>query len=403
MNNTWKKTKGPGGGTLWIPKEGGLSVPDAHVEGKSSPPIMLTSDMALKKDPEYNKIAQRFLNDPKEFERAFAKAWFKLTHRDMGPRSRYVGKDAPKDIMLWQDPVPAVNYKLISSAMVEKLKSQLLNSGLSISEMVKLSWAAASSYRNTDMRGGANGARVRLAPQKDWLVNDPDQLGKALAKVEEVQKDFNSSLSGGQKVSLADTIVLAGAAAIESAAKKAGASLKVPFVPGRTDANQDQTDVASFASLELKADAFRNYYSSESLLSPAKMMVDRASLLGLSVPEMVVLIGGMRVLGANSQDSRQGYFTDRLGTLSNDFFVNLLDMSTLWKKSSTDDKVYEGIDRQSEAVKWTASPIDLIIGSHSELRAIAEVYAADDAQEKFLKDFAKAWSGVMQNDRFDIK
>jgi len=364
---------------------------------------MLTSDMALKKDPEYNKIAKRFLDDPKEFEKAFAKAWFKLTHRDMGPRSRYVGSLAPKAEMLWQDNVPVADYKQLTSSDIRSLKKQILNSGLSVSELVQTAWAAASSYRDTDMRGGANGGRLRLAPQKDWAVNGPEKLSGTLAKLEDVQQAFNKSLGGSKKVSLADVIVLGGNAAVESAAQKAGTSLQVPFAPGRTDASQEQTDVAAFGFLEPTADAFRNYYDGDkSRLSPVKMLIDKANLLTLTVPEMTALLGGMRVLGTNFDDSKHGYFTDKLGTLSNDFFVNLLDMSTKWKKSA-DPKIYEGIDRESGNVKWTGTPVDLIFGSHSELRALSEVYAADDGQKKLIADFAKAWTKVMQLDRFDIR
>jgi len=405
MNNEWEKTKSPGGATQWIPKGGKLAnvVPDAHVTGKSHAPIMLTSDMALKKDPEYNKIAKRFLDDPKEFEKAFAKAWFKLTHRDMGPRSRYVGSLAPKAEMLWQDNVPVADYKQLTSSDIRSLKKQILNSGLSVSELVQTAWAAASSYRDTDMRGGANGGRLRLAPQKDWAVNGPEKLSGTLAKLEDVQQAFNKSLGGSKKVSLADVIVLGGNAAVESAAQKAGTSLQVPFAPGRTDASQEQTDVAAFGFLEPTADAFRNYYDGDkSRLSPVKMLIDKANLLTLTVPEMTALLGGMRVLGTNFDDSKHGYFTDKLGTLSNDFFVNLLDMSTKWKKSA-DPKIYEGIDRESGNVKWTGTPVDLIFGSHSELRALSEVYAADDGQKKLIADFAKAWTKVMQLDRFDIR
>lgn len=405
MNNEWEKFKSPAGATQWKPKDGKLanSVPDAHVKDKFNSPIMLTSDMALKMDPEYNKIAKRFLDDPKEFEKAFAKAWFKLTHRDMGPRARYVGKDAPKETMSWQDPVPAVDYKLIDGADIANLKNKILNSGLTTSDLVKTAWAAAASYRDTDMRGGANGARIRLAPQKDWTVNNPSELSKVLGKLEEIQTSFNQSLTGSKKVSLADVIVLGGTVAVEQAASKANAKINIAFHPGRTDATQEQTDVDSFSVLEPAADGFRNYYGEKSNLSPAKMLVDRANLLTLTVPEMTVLVGGMRVLGANSDTTKHGYFTDKVGTLTNDFFVNLLDMSTKWSKSSTDEKIYEGLDRETNKVKWTATPIDLIFGSHSELRAVAEVYAADDGQQKFVTDFAKAWSKVMELDRFDLK
>lgn len=402
MGHRWVKTKSPAGATQWIPenREMGDTVPDAHVKGKAHAPIMLTSDMALKMDPDYRKIAERFLKDPKEFEKAFAKAWFKLTHRDMGPSSRYVGADAPKVTMVWQDPVPAVDHALINANDISNLKTKVLKSGLSTSELVRTAWSAAASYRGTDMRGGANGARLNLAPQKDWAVNNPAELSKALKLLTEVQTSFNKTLGGGKKVSLADVIVLGGVAAIE---KASGNKLKVDFKPGRTDATQEQTDVKSFSMLEPKADAFRNYYSDDAKMSPAEMLVDKANLLTLTVPEMTVLVGGMRVLGANADSSKHGYFTDQVGTLSNDFFVNLLDMSTKWQKSKSSDKIYEGVDRKSGNVKWTATPVDLIFGSHSELRALAEVYAADDGSDKFMNDFAKAWSKVMQLDRFDIK
>lgn len=406
LENEWEKTKSPAGATQWKPKAGSSienTVPDAHVKGKMNSPIMLTSDMALKVDPAYNKIAQRFLKDPKEFEKAFAKAWFKLTHRDMGPRARYVGKDAPKETMLWQDPVPTADYKAISSADVETLKKKVLDSGLSVSELVKTAWASASSYRGTDMRGGANGARIRLAPQKGWKVNDPTELSKVLNKLEEIQVSFNKTADGGRQVSLADLIVLAGTAAVEKAAKDAGTPVEVQFNPGRTDASQEQTDVDSFEFLKPAADGFRNSYSDKSLLSPVKMLVDKANLLTLTVPEMTVLIGGLRALGANSGDSKHGYFVANTGVLKNDFFVNLLDMSTVWRKSSRDEKIYEGVDRKTEKIKWTATPVDLIFGSHTELRAVAEVYAADDGQKKFVQDFANAWTKVMNLDRFDLK
>lgn len=389
----WVKTKSPAGATQWIPADGQAAnlVPDAHDKSKKHAPIMFTTDLALKMDPEYRKVSERFLKDPKEFQLAFAKAWFKLTHRDMGPRSRYIGSEVPKETFIWQDPIPAVNHKLIGAADVATLKSQILKSGLTVSELVRTAWASAASYRGTDLRGGSNGARLRLAPMKDWAANNPAELAKVLPKLEKIQQDFNKT---GKRVSLADVIVLGGVAAIEKAAKDAGLSVSVPFKPGRMDASQEQTDVASFAVLEPKADPFRNFYSSESYLAPTVAMVDRANLLTLSVPEMTVLVGGMRVLDANVGGSKHGVLTKRPGTLSNDFFVNLLDMSTQWKKSTTEG-LYEGVDRKSGAQKWTATPVDLIFGSHSELRAIAEVYAAKDGQKKFLADFAKAWNKVM--------
>jgi catalase-peroxidase len=383
----WEKTQSPAGATQWIPKNGALKnvVRDAHVKRKSTSPIMLTSDMALKVDPEYRKIAERFKKDPKEFELAFAKAWFKLTHRDMGPRTRYIGKDAPKIVMNWQDPVPAVNHSLIGSADIARLKKDILKSGLTTSELIRTAWASASSFRNTDMRGGANGARIQLAPQKDWAVNNPKELKRVLEKLKEVKKNFN------KKVSLADVIVLGGTAAVENAAKKAGVRVNVSFKPGRTDATQSQTNIESFSNLEPKADAFRNYYSKESLLSPTQMLVDKANVLSLTIPEMTVLIGGMRVLSANV-DGNHGVLTKTPGTLSNDFFVNLLDMSTKWRRSANEEGVYEGINRKSGTLEWTATPVDLIFGSHTELRAVAEVYAANDGKTKFVRDFAKAWS-----------
>lgn len=394
----WVKTKSPAGATQWIPADGQAAnlVPDAHDKNLKHAPVMFTTDLALKVDPEYRKITTRFLNDPKAFQLAFAKAWFKLTHRDMGPRTRYIGKEVPKETLLWQDPIPAVNHALIGDAQIAVLKNEISNSGLTVSELVRTAWASAASFRGTDLRGGANGARLRLAPQKDWPVNNPAELNKVLARLEKIQQDFNKT---GAKVSLADVIVLGGVVGIEKAAKNAGMSLKVPFKPGRMDATQEQTDVASFDFLEPKADPFRNFYSSESYLSPTVAMVDRANMLTLTVPEMTVLVGGMRVLDANTAGVKHGVLTKKPGTLSNDFFVNLLDMSTMWKKSATEG-LYEGVDRKSGATKWTATPVDLIYGSHSELRAIAEVYAARDGQQKFVRDFVAAWNKVMNLDRF---
>ncbi|MGD2111764.1 MAG: catalase/peroxidase HPI [Gammaproteobacteria bacterium] len=398
----WVKTKSPAGATQWIPADGQGAdlVPDAHDASKRHAPIMLTTDLSLKFDPSYRKISQRFLDNPEEFELAFAKAWYKLTHRDMGPRARYVGAEVPEEELLWQDPVPAVDHDLIDANDIAELKSGILGSGLTVPELVRTAWASAASFRGTDMRGGANGARIRLAPQKDWEANNPDELARVLQRLEGIQKDFNSRQKGGKKVSLADLIVLGGAAAIEQAAKKAGHDVQVPFTPGRTDASQQQTDVVSFAVLEPTADGFRNYYGEGNSGSPAEMLVDRASLLMLTVPEMTVLVGGMRSLNANNGQSSHGVFTDRPGTLSNDFFVNLLDMSTKWTKSS--DGIYEGHDRGTGELKWTATPVDLVFGSNSELRAVAEVYAADDAKEKFVRDFVDAWTKVMTLDRFDL-
>ncbi len=400
----WEKTESPAGATQWIPVDGQASnlVPDAHDPTKRHAPIMFTSDMALKFDPEYLKIATRFHENPEEFEMAFAKAWFKLTHRDMGPRARYVGATAPEEAQLWQDPVPAVDHKLVTTRDISTLKSKILDSKLSVSQLVRTAWGAAASFRGTDMRGGANGARISLAPQKDWAANDPEELQTVLEGLRKVQDDYNKSASRNKKVSLADLIVLGGAAAVEKAAADAGTSIKVPFTPGRTDALQAQTDVASFALLEPTADGFRNYYGPGNTRSPADLLVERAGYLNLSVPEMTVLLGGMRALNANTGGSSHGVFTDQPEVLSNDFFVNLLDMSTQWRKSEADESVYEGVDRESAEVKWTATPVDLAIGSSSELRAIAEVYAADDAKEKFVTDFVAAWTKVMQLDRFDM-
>jgi catalase-peroxidase len=400
----WVQTKSPAGAIQWVPDDESASklVPDAHDPSKRHAPIMFTTDLSLKFDPSYRKIAKRFQENPEEFELAFAKAWFKLTHRDMGPRARYLGAEVPDEELLWQDPVPAVDHELIDAEDIAELKSRVLASGLTIPELVRTAWASASTFRGADMRGGANGARIRLAPQKNWEVNDPEELAKVLKRLEGIQEGFNRAQSDGKKVSLADLIVLGGAAAIEQAAKKAGHEVQVPFTPGRTDASQEQTDVNSFAVLEPTADGFRNYFGNGNRRSPAELLVDRASLLTLNVPEMTVLVGGMRALNANSGQSEHGVFTDRPGTLSNDFFVSLLDMSTQWSKSSTSEGVYEGRDRGTGELKWTASPVDLVFGSNSELRAVAEVYAADDAREKFVRDFVGAWTKVMTLDRFDL-
>lgn len=404
FNFTWKQTRSPGGAVQWIPEDESAAnlVPDAHDPSKRHAPVMLTTDLALKFDPAYREIAKRFLENPEEYRLAFAKAWFKLTHRDMGPRARYVGNEVPQERLSWQDPVPAVNHPLIDSADAERLKGKILQSGLTIPELVRTAWASAASFRGTDMRGGVNGARIRLAPQKDWPVNDPDELAKVLRTLMAIRKDFNESLAGGRRVSLADTIVLGGAAAIEQAAKKAGYSVKVPFEPGRTDASKEQTDVESFEVLEPTADGFRNYFDPDrNEMSPTDRLVDRADLLTLTVPEMTVLVGGMRALDANTGGAEHGVFTDRPGILSNDFFVNLLDMSTKWQKSSSAEGVYEGVDRSTGEVRWTATPVDLVFGSHSELRAIAEVYAADDGRRKFVNDFVNAWTKVMRLGRFE--
>ena len=403
MRFEWKQTQSPAGAHQWIPTDetAATAVPDAHIEGKRHAPIMFTTDMALKKDPGFRKITEGFLKNPKAFDQAFARAWFKLTHRDLGPRVRYAGTDAPDEVFIWQDPVPAVDHKLISSSDINRLKSKILDSGLSVSELVRTAWASASTYRGSDMRGGANGARIQLSPQKDWAINEPAELSKALSKLKDVQTSFNKSLSGGKKVSLADVIVLGGAAAIEKAAKKGGYKVSVPFKPGRMDATQAQTDVKSFAVLEPTADAFRNYYSA-SYGTPTEMLIEKADLLTLTAPEMTVLVGGMRVLDGNTGGSKHGVMTRRDAVLSNDFFVNLLDMSTKWSKSKTEG-VYEGFDRKSGKIKWTATTVDLIFGSNSELRAIAEVYASADANRQFVNDFVTAWSKVMTADRFDLK
>jgi catalase-peroxidase len=399
----WVKTKSPAGATQWIPANGAAAnlVPDAHDPNKRHAPIMFTTDLALKMDPAYRKISERFRKNPDQFADAFARAWFKLTHRDMGPRARYVGNAVPAEILSWQDPVPAVDHELVNAQDVAQLKTKILASGLTTAELVRTAWASAASFRGTDMRGGANGARIRLEPQRNWESNDPKELARVLATLEGIQKDFNKSVSGTKKkVSFADVIVLGGAAAIEDAARKAGQTIQVPFTPGRTDANQAQTEVASFAVLEPTADGFRNYYGKGNTLSPAEALVDRANLLTLTVPEMSVLVAGMRSLGANTAGVKHGVFTDRAGTLSNDFFVNLLDMSTKWSKAAENEGLYEGRDRTSGQLKWTATPVDLVFGSNSELRAVAEVYAADDAREKFAQDFVKAWTKVMSLDRF---
>jgi catalase-peroxidase len=400
----WVQTKSPAGAIQWIPANGQAAnlVPDAHDKTKRHAPFMLTTDLSLKFDPSYRQIAERFRKDPQQFELAFAKAWFKLTHRDLGPRARYIGAEAPKDVLIWQDPVPAVDHPLIDANDIAALKAKILASGLTTPELVRTAWASAASFRGSDLRGGANGARVRLAPQKDWAANNPAELAKVLKSLEDIQQSFNGAQSGGKNVSLADLIVLGGAAAIEQAAKQAGHEVKVLFTPGRADASQEQTDAASFTALEPTADGFRNYFGGNNPRSPAEMLVDRASLLNLTVPEMTVLVGGMRALNANTGQSAHGVFTDRPGTLSNDFFVNLLDMSTQWSKSAKAEGLYEGRDRKTGNVKWTATPVDLVFGSNSELRAVAEFYAANDAREKFVQDFVAAWTKVMNLDRFDL-
>ncbi|WP_395375987.1 catalase/peroxidase HPI [Marinicella sp. W31] len=405
LNFEWKQTKSPAGATQWIPTDESLhnSVPDAHVEGKFNPPVMTTADLALKFDPEYRKIAERFLKNPDEYQLAFAKAWYKLTHRDMGPRANYLGKEVPKEKLVWQDPVPVVDHKLISSSDVKNLKAKILQSGLSVPELVRTAWGSAASFRVSDMRGGANGARIALEPQKNWAANDPAALAQTLKQLKNIQENFNDSARGGKKISLADIIVLGGAAAVEKAAKNAGYDFEVPFVPGRTDATQRDTDVKSFNLLKPSADGFRNYFNAkDSYKSPTEMLIDKADQLNLTVPEMTVLIGGMRAMNANAGGSQHGVFTDNPGSLNNDFFVNLLDMSTVWNQSSNDVGVYQGKDRKTGSVKWTATPVDLIFGSNSELRAIAEVYAYDTSKEKFVRDFIKAWNKVMQLDRYEL-
>ena len=401
----WVQTKSPAGATQWIPANGAAStlVPDAHDPSKRHAPIMFTTDLALKFDPEYRRITSNWLKNPEEFELAFAKAWFKLTHRDMGPRARYIGNQVPAEELLWQDPVPVVDYALVNADDIADLKSRIIDSGLTVPELVRTAWASAASFRGTDMRGGANGARISLAPQKDWDVNNPKELAKVLKRLQGIQKDFNRTQSGNKQVSLADLIVLGGAAAIEQAAKNAGQDkVQVPFTPGRTDATQAQTDVHSFAVLKPTADGFRNYFANGNSSSPTVMLVDKADTLTLTVPEMTVLVGGMRALNANAGGTPHGVFTDRPGMLSNDFFVNLLGMSTQWTKSSTADGIYEGHDPGTGELKWTATPVDLVFGSHAELRAIAEVYAEAGGQEKFVHDFVAAWTKVMMLDRFDL-
>ncbi len=407
----WELTKSPAGAHQWTPKNGAGNgtVPDAHDPSKRHAPSMLTTDLSLRFDPAYEKISRRFYEHPDQFADAFARAWFKLTHRDMGPIVRYLGPLVPKEHLPWQDPIPAVNHKLIGEKEIAALKAKILKSGLSISQLVSTAWASASTFRGSDKRGGANGARIRLAPQKDWEVNQPAELAKVLRKLEAIQKEFNGSESGGKsskkKVSLADLIVLGGCAAIEEAAKKAGHKVKVPFTPGRMDASQEQTDVESFEPLEPKADGFRNYIHGKQRLSAEEMLVDKAQLLRLTAPEMTVLVGGLRVLGANTGKSTHGVFTKRPETLTNDFFVNLLDMSTQWQPSTESNgsgTVYEGRDRKTNEVKWTGTRVDLIFGSHSQLRALAEVYACTDSREKFVKDFVAAWTKVMDHDRFDV-
>jgi catalase-peroxidase len=400
----WERVKSPAGAHQWLAKDVAEEdmVVDAHDPSKRHRPMMTTADLSLRFDPIYEPIARRYLENPEEFADAFARAWFKLTHRDMGPRSRYLGPEVPAEELIWQDPVPEVDHELIDAADISALKAKILASGLSISELVSTAWASASTFRGSDKRGGANGARIRLAPQKDWEANEPAQLKMVLQALEEIQKEFNGKEPGGKRVSLADLIVLGGCAAVEEAAKNAGHNVTVPFTPGRTDASQEKTDAASFAVLEPAADGFRNYLKARYAVSAEELLVDRAQLLTLTAPEMTVLVGGMRVLGANFGGSQHGVFTKRPESLTNDFFVNLLDMRTVWRKAEEDDGAFEGRDRDSGELEWTATRVDLIFGSNSQLRAIAEVYASEDSTEKFLRDFAAAWNKVMNLDRFDV-
>ena len=401
FNDEWELEKSPAGAYQWRAKAATADVPDAHDTSKKHVPTMLTTDLSLRLDPAYEKISRRFYEHPDQFADAFARAWFKLTHRDMGPIVRYLGPLVPKETLPWQDPIPAVDHPLIGEEDIAALKAKILASGLSVSQLVSTAWASASTFRGSDKRGGANGARIRLSPQKDWEVNQPTQLATVLQKLEAIQKEFNASATGGKKVSLADLIVLGGCAAIEKAAKDAGVEVKVPFTPGRMDASQEQTDAQSFAPLEPVADGFRNYLRGEQLMLPEEALVDRAQLLTLTAPEMTVLVGGLRVLGANAGGAKHGVFTKQPETLTNDFFVNLLDMSTGWQPAGSDG-VYEGRDRKTNELKWTGTRIDLIFGSHSQLRALAEVYACADSKEKFVKDFVAAWNKVMNADRFDL-
>ncbi|RAI89334.1 catalase/peroxidase HPI [Algoriphagus yeomjeoni] len=400
----WELTKSPAGAHQWTPKNGGGAgtVPDAHDPSKSHAPAMLTTDIALKEDPAYEKISRKFYENPAEFADAFARAWFKLTHRDMGPIERYLGPEVPTEELIWQDPIPAVNHELVNDADVASLKAKVLDSGLSVSELVSTAWSSASTFRGSDMRGGANGARIRLSPQKYWEVNNPSQLSKVLDKLETIQKEFNEAQSGGKQISLADLIVLAGCAGVEKAAKDAGSDVTVPFTPGRADASQAQTDVGSFAAMEPAADGFRNFYKPKHRASAEEMLIDRAQLLKLTPPEMTVLVGGLRVLGTNYDNSKHGVFTATPGALTNDFFVNVLDLGTTWKAADKGQHAFIGTDRKTGQVKWTGTRADLIFGSNSELRAMSEVYACADSKEKFLKDFVAAWDKVMMLDRYDL-
>ena len=399
----WELTQSPAGAKQWVAKDAPEIIPDAHDPSKKHKPTMLTTDLTLRFDPEFGKISRRFLDDPQAFADAFAHAWFKLIHRDMGPRARYLGPEVPKEEFLWQDPIPAVNHKLVDDKDIASLKGKILASGLSVSQLVSTAWASASTFRGSDKRGGANGARIRLAPQKDWEVNQPAELAKVLQKLEGIQKEFNGAASGGKKISLADLIVLAGCAGVEQAAKNAGHNVKVPFTPGRMDASQEQTDVEAMGALQPFADGFRNYLNGKYSVTAEALLVDRAQLLTLTAPEMTVLVGGMRMLGTNVNGDKHGVFTSKPETLTNDFFVNLLDMGTEWKPASQDADVFEGHDRKTGKVKWTGTRVDLVFGSNSQLRALAEVYAQEDSKEKFVRDFVAAWDKVMNNDRFDLE
>jgi catalase-peroxidase len=402
FNFEWELSKSPAGAHQWVAKGAGDIIPDAHDPSKKHRPTMLTTDLSLRFDPIYEKISRRFLENPDQLADAFARAWFKLTHRDMGPRARYLGPEVPQEELIWQDPLPAVTHKLIDDKDAASLKAKVLASGLTVSQLVSTAWGSASTFRGSDKRGGANGARIRLSPQKYWEVNNPAQLTTVLEKLEKIQKEFNDAQSDGKKVSIADLIVLAGSAAVEKAAKDGGYEVKVAFSPGRADASQEQTDVESFSLLEPLADGFRNYMKRVGSVSPEELLIDKAQLLNLTAPELAVLIGGMRVLGTNYDGSRHGVFTKNPGVLTNDFFVNLLDMSTSWKSTGDHKLVFEGRDRATGHVKWTGTRADLVFGSNSELRAVAEVYASSDAKEKFVKDFAAAWSKVMNLDRYDL-
>ncbi len=402
FENEWELTKSPAGAHQWVAKESAEVIPDAFDKDKRHKPTMLTTDLSLRFDSVYGKISKYYYENPDEFDKAFAKAWFKLTHRDMGPRTLYLGPEIPEEVFIWQDPIPKLDHPVVNATDISKLKSSIMNSGLSVSELVSTAWASASTFRGSDRKGGANGARIRLEPQRSWEANNPEQLKKVLTTLDKIQSDFNAK-SGSKKVSMADLIVLGGCAAIEKAAKDAGYQVKVPFTPGRMDATQEQTDVEAMATLEPKADGFRNYMKTKYKMSTENLLVDKAQLLNLTAPEMTVLVGGLRVLDANYKGVKHGVFTDKPGTLSNDFFVNLLDMSTKWEATSEDEEQFNGLDRTSGIVKWTGTRADLVFGSNSELRALCEVYASDDAKEKFVNDFVAAWDKVMNLDRFDLK